>query len=108
MAGITRYSKTRAVGNPEKRLEEDALRGYRYLRMAITKGFKIEEYLQHVLRNYPSEKLENVSTERIREELLKMFSHDSKKSFDLLYNFKYPWLEVAFERGIKLLPSLRQ
>ncbi len=59
-----------AVGEPHKRFEEDSLRIYRGVRFACQLGFTIEEPTKKAMieRAYLTE---NLSVERIREELLK-------------------------------------
>ncbi len=59
-----------AVGDPYKRFEEDSLRIYRGVRFACQLGFEIEESTKVAMieRAYLTE---NLSVERIREELIK-------------------------------------
>lgn len=61
----------RTVGNPDKRFNEDALRIMRALRFASTLGFKIEsETADSIHKN--AELLNNISSERIYSELMKL------------------------------------
>lgn len=61
----------RAVGDPKKRFQEDALRLMRAIRIATQLGFEIEEQtLQAVKEN--SELIKEISGERIRDELFKI------------------------------------
>ena len=61
----------RAVGDPDKRFNEDALRILRALRFSSQLGFKIEEKTeQAIFRN--KELLKNISAERIAVELKKL------------------------------------
>ena len=61
----------RAVGNPEDRFSEDALRMLRAVRFATTLDFKIEKKTgQAIKKNAPW--LQAISKERIRDELLKI------------------------------------
>lgn len=73
----------RAVGNAEDRLKEDALRIARAVRFQYQLGFNVTEELQYscfVLKN----SLNNVSKERIREELNKILLSDYiYESFEL-------------------------
>ena len=63
----------RAVGEPERRFSEDALRILRALRFSSTLGFSIEEKTAAAIcRLAPT--VSRVSPERIREELLKLLS----------------------------------
>lgn len=58
----------RAVGKPELRFAEDALRILRALRLASTKGFMIEKATAVAMREHAS-LLKNISGERIHAEL---------------------------------------
>lgn len=71
--GITDFEKglIRAVGEPEKRFGEDALRMMRAIRFAAILGFSIEEKtLKAVSEKSPL--LSKISKERVRDELLKI------------------------------------
>jgi poly(A) polymerase len=74
----------RAIGDPEARIREDRLRMLRAVRFATVLDFEIEpatwkavcEHVKHI---------HEVSAERIREELVKMFRHPNRlRGFDLL------------------------
>lgn len=92
----------RCVGNSAHRIEEDSLRILRALRFFVTKGLTLSEDLSKMLyRNRlvqdgvvqePSyaglkvtDLLESVSRERVREELHKMFKHDSLSAARTLF-----------------------
>ncbi len=65
----------RAVGNPDKRFGEDALRMMRAVRFAAQLGFTIEEKTFAAIRkNAPLVK--KISAERVRNELLKILASD--------------------------------
>ncbi len=65
----------RAVGNPEDRFSEDALRMMRAVRFATVLDFKIEaKTSQAVKKNSPW--LQAISRERIRDELMKIIMAD--------------------------------
>ncbi len=61
----------RAVGDPDVRFEEDALRILRGLRFAAVLGFEIEEQTSAALRRKAA-LLRSISAERVREELFKL------------------------------------
>ena len=61
----------RTVGNPDKRFNEDALRIMRALRFASTLGFKIESKTADSIHKN-AELLNNISSERIYSELMKL------------------------------------
>jgi len=88
----------RAVGEPNKRFQEDALRMLRAIRFAASLGFDIEsKTLEAIKLNYAL--ITHVSNERIRDELCKMLvSNNTTKSFKLLEETKL--LEV-------ILPELQ-
>ncbi len=74
----------RAVGRPEERFSEDALRIMRAARFATVLGFKIEPKTKEAIKNN-STWLKAVSKERIRDELLKIImSENAAEGIDLL------------------------
>src|SRR3989339_268198 len=66
----------RAVGEPEKRFGEDALRMMRAVRFASQLGFEIEEKTQAAIKKN-AKWLEKISQERLRTELEKIISSDN-------------------------------
>ena len=76
--------RIRAIGDPEKRFEEDHLRIMRAIRFATTLSFEIEEGTWNSLKNRASD-LSRISVERIRDELTKiLLSANRVRGFDLL------------------------
>ncbi len=74
----------RAIGDPEKRFEEDKLRLMRAVRFASSLGFEIEDKTWAALCRKASE-IVCVSPERIREELVKMLTRPgAARGFQLL------------------------
>jgi poly(A) polymerase/tRNA nucleotidyltransferase (CCA-adding enzyme) len=74
----------RAVGNPEERFNEDALRMIRAVRFATALGFKIEpETFEAIKKNHGL--LEAISKERIRDEFIKIIdSKNADRGIELL------------------------
>ena len=74
----------RAIGNPADRFAEDKLRLLRGVRFASTLGFEIEAATWDAIRaGAPA--IREVSAERIRDELVKIFSSPHRvRGFDLL------------------------
>lgn len=74
----------RAIGDPDARFAEDRLRMLRAVRFATVLGFEIEaKTWAAVVDN--SRFIHEVSAERIREELVKIFLHPQRvRGFDLL------------------------
>jgi tRNA nucleotidyltransferase/poly(A) polymerase len=102
----------RFVGNPMDRIAEDGLRVLRMLRFFITKNLKIEtgtwffvvDNQNHIVQNH----LQSVSGERIREELTKMFNHDTMGTLTLLEQFPAIRRFVLRDSGLKLMPTFKQ
>lgn len=89
--------------------DDDPLRILRVIRFCITKGFYMGAYMDGVIQDYDYEtKMKVVSIERIREELLKCFKHDTINTLRVLH--EYPslrnyifannilWLKPTFEK----------
>jgi tRNA nucleotidyltransferase (CCA-adding enzyme) len=102
--------RLRAVGDPVARLEEDALRAFRAIRFAITKGFWIDPDLHYAMKTVRVMDAleENISADRIREELHRCFAHDSVGTLIFLAH-KFPeYLGIMERKGIWLEPTLRR
>jgi tRNA nucleotidyltransferase (CCA-adding enzyme) len=61
----------RAVGDPEERFSEDALRLMRAVRFSASLGFSIEEKTKQAIKKNAS-LLKNISNERVRDEFVKI------------------------------------
>jgi tRNA nucleotidyltransferase/poly(A) polymerase len=92
----------RAVGNPDKRFKEDALRLARAVRIATELEFLIEEKTRKAIENN-AQLLGEIAKERIRDELLKILScRYAADGVLLLYysgllNIILPELEKSFK-----------
>lgn len=74
----------RAVGEPEKRFNEDALRMLRAIRLSVELNFKIEEKTFQAIKENSSW-LRAIAKERIRDELVKMIlSEKPDQAIELL------------------------
>jgi tRNA nucleotidyltransferase/poly(A) polymerase len=74
----------RSIGDPHARFAEDKLRLIRCVRFAASLGFEIEAETWRALIECAPE-INAVSAERIRDELVKVFTHPSRvRGFDLL------------------------
>jgi tRNA nucleotidyltransferase/poly(A) polymerase len=95
----------RAVGSAHDRLMEDALRAVRALRFSVTKGFHIERNLRWEMQNAGvlDRIVNNISDERIEQELSKMFRFDTLASLSALGDF--PALTRAMFAGKVSLDS---
>jgi len=75
----------RAVGNPDERFGEDALRTMRAVRFSSQLGFTIEPKTFEAIKNN-SQLLECISKERIKDELFKILASDfPSEGITLLY-----------------------
>jgi tRNA nucleotidyltransferase/poly(A) polymerase len=95
----------RFVGDPKTRIQEDGLRVLRALRFSVTKGFSLVETMS-LDSDYALEALRSVSRERMREELEKMFKHDTLFSLTLLQAFPR-LLPVLFKDGLRLSATMK-
>lgn len=89
----------RCVGDPEKRFSEDALRILRALRFSSVLGFKIERATAAAIHD-TKHLLENISAERICEELTKILcgknSRSVLKEYADVINIPIPELSPMF------------
>jgi len=87
----------RAVGKADSRFKEDGLRLMRAVRFATQLGFQIENETWQAIKANAS-LLKNISGERIRDELMKIFSSD----------FPADGVQLLFNSGLleEILPEL--
>lgn len=93
---------------PLQTINDDALRILRYIRFSITKGFEIDAELSYEMKIYDYvNKFSVVSTERIREELLKCFKHNTPLTLDKL-NYYSALKEYIFDNDLLwLMPTMK-
>jgi tRNA nucleotidyltransferase/poly(A) polymerase len=91
--------KIKAVGDPNERFKEDALRLMRAIRIATQLGFTIETKTQEAIEKNAL-RITNIAYERIREELLKILSS----------NYPAEGIELLRKTGllIQILPELEK
>lgn len=98
----------RAIGDPERRFEEDHLRMLRAVRFAARFGFQIEPDTMTAIQKLHS-KISKVSPERIRDELVRILTEGApRRGFELLdesrlLNDILP--EVAAMKGVAQPPQ---
>lgn len=99
----------RCVGKPLDRFNEDRLRIFRAVRFAVQKDFNIDSLTSSTICYFSSIRdFEAISTERIREEMLKMFVSNGKLAMRQL-TVDYPTLwDVIEDRQIWLKPTLEK
>lgn len=94
----------RCVGSAKKRITEDSLRMLRAIRFAVTKGFEIHEDIDWILKK-DYYLLKNVSEDRVREELLKAFKHDTLRTLKFLEQYSDLTKFIFINFNIRLEPK---
>jgi tRNA nucleotidyltransferase/poly(A) polymerase len=95
------------VGEAADRFKEDSLRMLRAIRFSITLGMLISYDIEECLhRDEFIQLLDNVSAERISEELRKCFAHDTKKTLNYLMHIFDGIGNKVFEKNIWLNPTI--
>lgn len=103
LAGILRTPIDTGVS-----FNDDPLRILRAMRFMVTKGFAVSDNIIETIEMFDVSKMSVVSTERIREELHKMFHFDTKRTMQILYwlNQINPELHSdIFSRDMWLMPT---
>lgn len=99
----------RAVGDPEKRFDEDALRMMRAVRLAVELDFKIEEKTCEAIKKLAGN-LPFIAKERIRDEFLKIIATPKARGgIELLYELgllKYIIPELEEGIGVENRPKI--
>lgn len=96
--------RLRFVGNAADRLAEDALRAFRALRFSVTHRLVMTPETVDALLGMHKGDFDAVSTERIRDELHKMFAKDTAATIAVFKDFPL-FLDVAIDRGIWVKPT---
>lgn len=101
----------RTIGKAEDRFSEDYLRLLRAMRFSIVKGFKLSNEIEDCLFEPKLlDGLNNISKERIYDELLKCFKFSTWKTLKFLDNYellkKYLFMDERF--SIWLKPTLEE
>ena len=104
-----RDMRLRAVGDPTDRLTEDALRAFRAVRFSVTKGFFIEDDLAFAMNkvNVREALRNNISSERIKDELHRCFAFDTVGTIMFLAEHYPTYLNIMTDKGIWLEPTLK-
>jgi len=97
------------VGDPLVRIQEDGLRVLRGFRFMITKGLTpTVQTLEALTSPEATEMLGAVSLERIREELNRMFHHDTLETLLLFRSLPSPMRDAIFRPPLRLTATLAQ
>ena len=102
----------RFVGNPVDRVNEDGLRVLRALRFSVTKDLVFSDDLKDFLVNNEAEiafhHLRSVSTDRVKDELAKMFAHNTVASLQVLSQFSLLRDSLFSRDNLNLLPTMKK
>jgi len=99
----------RCVGKTKDRFTEDYLRMLRAIRFAVTKDMSLSGEIMDCLRSSVyAANLRNVAVERVREEMLKCFRHNTLYTLKLLEAFPLVRWAVLDGTGLWLKPTLEQ
>lgn len=96
----------RCVGSTD-RLIEDALRVLRALRFSITKEFDIEGSIDDFIKNEAELHIDNVSAERIMEELNMMFGFSTRETVRLFNKYNDFFDRVFSNKKIQMKTFIR-
>jgi tRNA nucleotidyltransferase/poly(A) polymerase len=98
----------RAVGSAFDRLNEDALRAVRALRFSVTKGFRIDHEVAFAMESAAvlDKIVNNISDERIKDELSKMFRYDTLASLSALNKYRR-LTEAMFSGSVSLDSTMK-
>ena len=98
----------KCVGKAKDRMDEDPLRLLRAVRFMVTKNFLMDSELFLAIsdESLHSKLLATVSSERIREELTKCFSHNTSESIKILDGLRL--LNKLFSGSLKLMPTFKK
>lgn len=95
----------RCVGSTE-RLREDSLRMLRAIRFAVQLDFQFDAEIAFFVSNFEhADLLDNISEERIRDELTKAFKVDTLKTLNRVMSYPAIARKIFNETGIWLLPT---
>lgn len=109
--------KTRWLITPidaEITFSEDSLRLLRAIRFNITKGFRLDKSIYYAMSNRKilNNLRQTVSQDRIRDELFKMFKHDTLRTIEFLTyldkNHCVGLLDICFRNGLWLEPTTKK
>lgn len=99
----------RFVGDPQQRIAEDGLRVLRAFRFMVTKNVTpTADTWNALISPGASMMLSKVATERIREELNKMFQHDTLAALDLMASLPNHTKRVMFSDNLWLKPTMEK
>lgn len=103
------YELINTPNSAEKSFDDDPLRILRAIRFEITKGFSLSQDVVEAMHCFDYEnKFSVVSRERIREELLKCFKHDTLLTLNRLGVFKELRKYIFKNNLLWLMPTMKE
>ena len=97
----------KCVGNTKDRLEEDGLRTFRALRFHITKKMQFVPELKEALQSdWIIDIIKMISTERIRQEMIKCFEYSTLETLQALEEF--PRIREYMLSVLWLIPTTKK
>jgi len=97
----------KCVGSAKDRFTEDPLRILRAMRFNIIRGFKLNSEIEYMLYSYDTAySLKTLPKERIYEELMKCFQHDSWATLKFLEEHPRILRVIFNEMGLGLVPTI--
>lgn len=97
----------RCVGSTKERLEEDGLRTFRALRFHITKQMEFVPELKEALQSdWIIDIIKMISTERIRQEMIKCFEYSTLETLQVLEEF--PKIREYMLSVLWLIPTTKK
>lgn len=97
----------KCVGKPQDRFDEDRLRVLRGIRFMVVLGLTADIKTLQAMRATRAGDFDGVSTDRVRDELFKMFYADTPGSIYWLYEFP-ELIKLMGERGVWLRPTVEE
>ena len=101
-------NKLRFVGDAQQRVKEDGLRVLRALRFSLTKNLTLSTDVTDLFDVLDfDDALRSVSTDRLRDELSKMFNHSTMGTLNLLNQFPDLTSAMFSRPDLKLQPTMK-
>lgn len=97
----------RCVGEAKDRFTEDSLRMLRAIRFSIQLGFEWDHHIERFLKHKPNaDLLDNISKERVRDELFKCFKANTLRTLEELED-NWAIREKIFDGSMWLEPTFK-
>jgi tRNA nucleotidyltransferase/poly(A) polymerase len=99
----------RFVGDAMERVREDGLRVLRAFRFMVVKGFTpTPDTMAVLVSDEAASMLAGVAAERVRDEVDKMFHHDTLATLDLMASLPVATRAAMFRDGVRLAATMKK